>query len=77
MGIIRASNIMRRLVTAAFVNAKYGLALLGLFKEHVRSGDHMRVLCVLNVTLLWRAGGRAGNEGRGQLGSGSDERRDA
>lgn len=54
MGIIRASNIMRLLITASFVNTKYGLVMLWLFKEHVqaiKSRSHRGVLCVFNVTL--------------------------
>lgn len=54
MGVIRAPNIMRLVITVSFVNIKYGLVLLWLFKEHVqaiKSRFHRGVLCVLNVTL--------------------------
>lgn len=54
MGLIRASNITRLVIMVSFVNIKYGLVLLWLFKEHVwvtKSRFHSGVLCVLNVTL--------------------------
>lgn len=54
MGIIRASNIMRLVITVSFVSIKYGLVLLWLLKEHVwaiKRWFHRGVLCVSNVTL--------------------------